>query len=163
MRKVKIAFVAPLYTYLKRTTPYPSMTSFDGGSGEVCQIRRIRTNTPLQAVVTLNDPVYLEPAGALAKRMTAIEGNAAATSEHGLRLALIRPVRVGESLPLTALQEDVQKSFEANSQGALSLIKSTRTTTPDGMTNAESASWIVVANTILNLDEFLTQNQAVIT
>jgi len=156
-------FRRAVYTYLKRTTPYPSMTSFDGGSGEVCQIRRIRTNTPLQAVVTLNDPVYLEPAGALAKRMTAIEGNAAATSEHGLRLALIRPVRVGESLPLTALQEDVQKSFEANSQGALSLIKSTRTTTPDGMTNAESASWIVVANTILNLDEFLTQNQAVIT
>ena len=62
-------FRRALYTYLKRTTPYPSMTTFDGGSGEVCQIRRIRTNTPLQALVTLNDPVYLEAAGALAKRM----------------------------------------------------------------------------------------------
>ena len=151
-------FRRAVYTYLKRTTPYPSMTTFDGGSGEVCQIRRIRTNTPLQALVTLNDPVYLEAAGALAKRMTAIEGNATARSEHGLRLALIRPVRDGESLPLTALQKDVQKSFEAKSQGALSLIQSTRTTTPDGMTNAEFASWIVVANTILNLDEFLTRN-----
>ena len=151
-------FRRAIYTYLKRTTPYPSMTTFDGGSGEVCQIRRIRTNTPLQALVTLNDPVYLEAAGALAKRMASIEGNAADRASHGLRLALIRPVRDGESLPLTALQQDVQKSYAANSQGALSLIKSTRTTTTDGMTDAEFASWIVVANTILNLDEFLTQN-----
>ena len=151
-------FRRALYTYLKRTTPYPSMTTFDGGSGEVCQIRRIRTNTPLQALVTLNDPVYLEAAGALAKRMAAIEGNAAARSEHGLRLALIRRVQDGESLPLTALQQDVQKSFVANSSAALSLIKSTRTATPAGMTDAEFAAWIVVANTILNLDEFLTRN-----
>ena len=151
-------FRRAIYTYLKRTTPYPSMTTFDGGSGEVCQIRRIRTNTPLQALVTLNDPVYLEAAGALAKRMAAIEGHAAARSEHGLRLALIRRVQDGESLPLTALQQDVQKSFVANSPAALSLIKSTRTATPAGMTDAEFAAWIVVANTILNLDEFLTRN-----
>ncbi len=151
-------FRRAIYTYLKRTTPYPSMTTFDGGSGEVCQIRRIRTNTPLQALVTLNDPVYLEAAGALAKRMAVIKGSAVDRAAHGLRLALIRPVRDGESLPLTALQQDVQKSYAANSQGALSLIKSTRTTTPGSMTDAEFAGWIVVANTILNLDEFLTQN-----
>ncbi|MEJ7596040.1 MAG: DUF1553 domain-containing protein, partial [Planctomycetaceae bacterium] len=151
-------FRRALYTYLKRTTPYPSMTTFDGGSGEVCQIRRIRTNTPLQALVTLNDPVYLEAAGALAKRMAVIKGNAADRAAHGLRLALIRPVRDGESLPLIALQQDVQKTYSANSQAALSLIKSSRITTPDGMTDAEFSSWIVVANTILNLDEFLTRN-----
>ena len=93
--------------YLKRTTPYPSMTTFDGGSGEVCQIRRIRTNTPLQALVTLNDPVYLEAAGAFARRMAVIEGHPADRAAHGLRLALVRPVREGESLPLIALQLDV--------------------------------------------------------
>ncbi|MBC7967709.1 MAG: PSD1 domain-containing protein [Fuerstia sp.] len=151
-------FRRALYTYLKRTTPYPSMTTFDGGSGEVCQIRRIRTNTPLQALVTLNDPVYLEAAGALARHMAFTQGSAAGKASHGLRRALIRPVLEGESVPLTALQQDVQKSYSANSQGASSLIKSTRTTTPDGMTDAEFASWIVVANTILNLDEFLTRN-----
>lgn len=151
-------FRRALYTYLKRTTPYPSMTTFDGGSGEVCQIRRIRTNTPLQALVTLNDPVYLEAAGALAKRMAVIKGSSADRAAHGLRQALIRPVRDGETLPLTALQQDIQKLYSANSLGALSLIKSTRATPPDGMTDAEFASWIVVANTILNLDEFLTQN-----
>ena len=151
-------FRRALYTYLKRTTPYPSMTTFDGGSGEVCQIRRIRTNTPLQALVTLNDPVYLEAAGALAKRMAVIEGHPADRAAHGLRLALVRPVREGESLPLIALQLDVQKSYAAKSQDATSLIQSSRTTTPDGMTDPEFASWIVVANTILNLDEFLTRN-----
>ncbi len=151
-------FRRALYTYLKRTIPYPSMTTFDGGSGEVCQLRRIRTNTPLQALVTLNDPVYLEAAGALAGRMAVINGSAAEKAAQGLRLALIRPVRDGESIPLLALQQDVQKSYEVKSQDATSLIKSTRTTTPDGMTDAEFASWIVVANTILNLDEFLTRN-----
>jgi hypothetical protein len=151
-------FRRALYTYLKRTTPYPAMTTFDGGSGEVCQIRRIRTNTPLQALVTLNDPVYLEAAGALAERMAMIKDSSASRVAYGLRLALIRPVREGETLPLTALQQDVEESYSTNSQGALSLIKSTRTTTPEGMTDAEFASWIVVANTILNLDEFLTRN-----
>ena len=151
-------FRRALYTYLKRTTPYPSMTTFDGGSGEVCQLRRIRTNTPLQALVTLNDPVYLEAAGALARRMAVINGSAAEKAAHGLRLALIRPVRDGELIPLLALQQDVQKSYAVKSQDAISLIQSSRTTTPDGMSDAEFAGWIVVANTILNLDEFLTRN-----
>ena len=151
-------FRRALYTYLKRTTPYPSMTTFDGGSGEVCQIRRIRTNTPLQALVTLNDPVYLEAAGALAKRMAMIDGDAAEKTSSGLRLALIRPLRDGETRPLIALQLDVQTAFGVDTSSATELILTTRTTTPHSMTDAEFASWIVVANTILNLDEFLTKN-----
>ena len=58
-----------LYTYWRRTTPYPSMVTFDSPSREFCVSRRIRTNTPLQALVTLNDPVYLEAAQALGNRM----------------------------------------------------------------------------------------------
>ncbi|MGV2340260.1 MAG UNVERIFIED_CONTAM: DUF1553 domain-containing protein [Planctomycetaceae bacterium] len=75
-------FRRALYTYLKRTTPYPSFTTFDSGSGEVCQIRRIRTNTPLQALVSLNDPVNLEAAGALALQMQAAGTDGV---QHGLR------------------------------------------------------------------------------
>ena len=56
-----------LYTYWRRTSPYPSMMTFDAGSRETCLVRRIRTNIPLQALVTMNDPVYVEAAGALAK------------------------------------------------------------------------------------------------
>src|SRR5262249_34479209 len=102
-----------LYTYLKRTTPYPSLLTFDGGSGEVCQIRRIRTNTPLQALVMLNDPVYLEAAAGLARRMVAEADAPAARAARGMRLALIRPLRDGEIAPLLALQKDAQKAFEA--------------------------------------------------
>jgi hypothetical protein len=134
------------------------MTTFDGGSGEVCQIRRIRTNTPLQALVTLNDPVYLEAAGALAKRMAMTEGGPVEKASAGLRLALIRPLRDGETRPLIALQQDVQTAFGDDAKSPAELILSTRATKPDGMTDAEFASWIVVANTILNLDEFLTKN-----
>lgn len=151
-------FRRALYTYLKRTTPYPSMTTFDGGSGEVCQIRRIRTNTPLQALVTLNDPVYLEAAGALAQKMAMTKGGPVEKASAGLRLALIRPLRDGETRPLIALQQDVQTAFGDDAKSPAEFIVSTRATRPDDMTDAEFASWIVVANTILNLDEFLTKN-----
>jgi hypothetical protein len=147
-----------LYTYLKRTTPYPSMMTFDGGSGEVCQVRRIRTNTPLQALVTLNDPVYLEAAAGLAQRMIKEARNIDSRAARGLRLALIRLLRQGEAAPLVALQKDAQKRFEAAPEKAAALLKSARATVPTGMSKPAFAAWVVTANAILNLDEFLTRN-----
>jgi mono/diheme cytochrome c family protein len=156
-----------LYTYLKRTTPYPSMITFDGGSGEVCQIRRIRTNTPLQALVTLNDPVYLEAAAGLARRVIEETGGPASKSPgaslasraaRGLRLALIRPLRKGETAPLIALQKEAQKAFETTPENADALLKSARATAPAGVSKPAFAAWIVTANAIMNLDEFLTRN-----
>ena len=147
-----------LYTYLKRTTPYPSMITFDGGSGEVCQIRRLRTNTPLQALVTLNDPVYLEAAAGLASRMVREPGDTSARTRRGLRLALIRPLRPGETVPLIALQKEAVRTFAAEPAKADKLIKAARANSPAGMSKTEFASWIVTANAILNLDEFLSRN-----
>lgn len=147
-----------LYTYLKRTTPYPSMTTFDAGSGEVCQIRRIRTNTPLQALVTLNDPVYLEAAAGLAQRMIGAARNDQARAARGLRLALIRRLRKGEVIPLLRLQREARTAFEASPEKAAALLKSTRAAAPEGMSRPEFAAWIVTANAILNLDEFLSRN-----
>jgi hypothetical protein len=144
-----------IYTYLKRTTPYPSMTTFDSGSGEVCQIRRIRTNTPLQALVTLNDPVSVEAAGALALRMAAAKEGAVA---RGLRLALIRPVREREVQLLAELQQDVQESLLQKPEEAKLLVQTSRARVPEGMSDAEFGSWVVVAGTILNLDEMLTRH-----
>ncbi|MCA9268973.1 MAG: DUF1553 domain-containing protein, partial [Planctomycetales bacterium] len=146
-----------LYTYLKRTTPYPSMTTFDGGSGEVCLVRRIRTNTPLQALVTLNDPVFLEAAAALASRMTTEESDARARAERGLRLALIRPARKGEVEPLLRLQTDATKAFSADAEKAAALIEASRGKAGE-LNPVEFAAWIVTANAILNLDELLTRN-----
>ena len=151
-------FRRALYTYLKRTTPYPSMTTFDSGSGEVCQIRRIRTNTPLQALVTLNDPVYLEAAGALAVRMVKEGRDADTRALRGLRLTVIRPVQHDELEPLLRLHADAARSFEKTSENAVALIQATRSKKPDEVSDVEFAAWIVVANTLLNLDEFLTRN-----
>jgi mono/diheme cytochrome c family protein len=147
-----------LYTYLKRTTPYPSMITFDGGSGEVCQIRRIRTNTPLQALITLNDPVFLEAAAGLARRMLTDARTANRRASQGLRLALIRPLRKGETAPLLWLQREAQLGFDAAPEKAEALLKSSRANVPDGVSKSEFAAWIVTANAILNLDEFLSRN-----
>ena len=147
-----------LYTYLKRTTPYPTMTTFDGGSGEVCQIRRIRTNTPLQALVVLNDPVYLEAAAALAKRMVEAGPDDATRATHGLRLALIRPLHEHEIDPLLKLQQDALAKFTASPTQAAEFLKTVRSQTPQGCSEAAFAAWVVTANAILNLDEFLSRN-----
>jgi hypothetical protein len=144
-----------LYTYLKRTTPYPSFTTFDGGSGEVCQIRRIRTNTPLQALVSLNDPVNLEAAGALALQMQAAGADGV---QQGLRRALIRPVTSDELQPLKQLQRDVAAQLKDNPDRAAALLQAARLQLPPGVSAAELGSWVVTASAILNLDEFLTRN-----
>jgi len=148
-----------IYTYLKRTTPYPSLIALDGGSGEVCLIRRIRTNTPLQALVTLNDPVFLEAAAGLAKRMVSDESASddVARIESGLRFALFRPVREGETQPLIELRKSVLESFQVDPKAANDLIETCRAAWV-GQEPAEAASWIVIASAILNLDEFLTRN-----
>jgi hypothetical protein len=127
-----------LYTYLKRTSPHPAMLTFDAGSGEVCQIRRVRTNTPLQALVTLNDPAFVEAAGALSKRMTSVE--------HGFRLVLTRPPSDAERDRLTALHKTLQADFAAQPDEAKALLKSAGL--PDG-----DAAMVALANVLLNLDE----------
>jgi hypothetical protein len=147
-----------IYTYLKRTTPYPTFTSFDAGSGEVCLVRRIRTNTPLQALITLNDPVYLEAAAALSNRMIDSAPNLEERLTHGLRLALIRPVTDSDIQPLSELFKDASAAYEADPKQANELIESARGKCPDNIPNHEYAAWIVTASAILNLDEFLSRN-----
>jgi cell division septum initiation protein DivIVA len=108
--------------------------------------------------VTLNDPVYLEAAAGLARRMVTEAATTEARAARGLRLALIRPLREGEFAPLLALQKDAQKMFQAAPEKANALLKSARVTAPTGISKAAFAAWIVTANAILNLDEFLTRN-----
>ena len=93
-----------LYTFWRRTVPYPSMAVFDAPSREICAIRRVRTNTPLQSLVTLNDPVYVEAAQALARRIVGDGGTTVLSrARHGLQLCLGRPPRPEQVEPLVAL------------------------------------------------------------
>ena len=146
-----------IYTYLKRTTPYPLMTTFDAGSGEVCQIRRLRTNTPLQALVTLNDPVFLEASAALARRIVTGSESDEQRAAYGLRLAVIRDLNPAEASPLVRLFEDTLRSFRSSPDKATNLLKMARAIPVPGVDEPTLAAWTVVANTILNLDEVLTR------
>ncbi|MEC8474030.1 MAG: PSD1 and planctomycete cytochrome C domain-containing protein, partial [Planctomycetota bacterium] len=97
-----------LYTYKKRTSPYPAMTTFDSSSGEVCQIRRIRTNTPLQALVTLNDVAFFEAAGGLAKRMTESSPVLRQQLSNGFQMTLVRRPDKSELERLVELYETLE-------------------------------------------------------
>jgi hypothetical protein len=147
-----------LYTSWRRTTPYPSFMTFDATSREVCTIRRIRTNTPLQALVTMNDPVFIEAAQALARRIVSEGGddvNARVT--YAFRLTLTRPPSDNERARLASLYEKLLERYRADSGAAMPMATDPLGPVPQGMDVAELAAWTVVGNVLLNLDETLAR------
>jgi len=148
-----------LYTYWRRTSPYPSMLTFDAGTRDVCVMRRIRTNTPLQALVTLNDPVYVEAAGGLAKRIIASSGKANTERvTNGFRMVAVRPPDNVETKLLLSMLDDAVIHFKGKNTQAKALIKSAGVTKPKGESDETFAAWITLANVLLNLDEVMMRN-----
>jgi hypothetical protein len=147
-----------LYTFWRRTIPYPSMTTFDAPSRETCTVRRVRTNTPLQAFVTLNDPVYVEAAQALARRIMK-EGGASAEdrARYGLRLVLAHPPQPEQVKRVLALFEEERAHYKADGKAATALATDPLGPLPAGTEPAEAAAWTVVANVLLNLDGVMTK------
>ncbi len=145
-----------LYTFWRRTVPYPSMAAFDATSRETCTVRRIRTNTPLQAFVTLNDPVYVECAQALARRIVREGGK---TDEDrvrfGLRLCLCRPPRTEQIQQVMELFQKEREHYRKDTKAAMALATDPLGPLPAGMDAVELAAWTVVANVLLNLDAVL--------
>lgn len=145
-----------LYTEWRRTSPYPSMTTFDAPSREVCTLRRNRSNTPLQALVTLNDPVYVEAAQALGRRMLTEGGDSpAAKAKLGFELSLLREPQPHEVARLVQLFERAVTYFAEHADEAKELATDPLGPVPEGMPLADAAAWTAVANVLLNLDEFL--------
>ena len=144
-----------LYTFWKRTAPYPSFMSFDAPSREYCVVRRPRTNTPLQALAFLNDPVYIEAAQALARRMIAESSSTdpQARLSRGFRLCLARTPQRAEAERLLALFNHELERFRADDKAAQSIGGAA--SPADDI--AERAAWTVVANVLLNLDETLNK------
>lgn len=140
-----------LYTEVRRNSPYPSFATFDAPNREVCTIRRGRTNTPLQAFVTLNDPVFIETHQALARRVTN-EGD-----KIGLmfRLCLSREPSVKERMALTRLHEESLTAYRADADRALKMATDPLGPVPKDADVAELAAWTTVANVVMNLDEFV--------
>lgn len=147
-----------LYTKWRRTTPYPSMMAFDAPSREVCTIRRIATNTPLQALVTLNDPVYVEAAQALARRVVAEGGDAnEARIVYAFRLCLSRQPTDAEKTRLLQLLEQALAEYRQQPEMAKTIATDPLGPLPEGADAAELAAWTLVGNVLMNLDEFLSR------
>lgn len=148
-----------LYTFLRRSMPYPSMQIFDAPSREVCTSRRIRTNTPLQAFVTLNDPAYVEMAQALGRRMhTEGSGDIEAGVRRGLWLVLQRPPAAVDVAELVTLFEDVLETWEGREEEALALATDPLGALPESLGAEVAAAWTTVANVLLNLDAVLVKD-----
>ena len=145
-----------IYTFWRRTAPYPSMVAFDAGSRETCVARRIRTNTPLQALVTLNDEAFIEAAGGLAGRAWS-ETRGTGELDRALRLAIARRPDARELAVLEDLLDSETSRFRSEPDRAKALIEAARARVPEGLDAAAFAARIVVANVILNLDEFLNR------
>jgi mono/diheme cytochrome c family protein len=147
-----------LYTFWRRTVPYPSMATFDAPSRENCTLRRLPTNTPLQAYVTLNDPCFVEAAQALARRLLR-EGGASAAEKvrFGLRLCLVRPPKDEQVKALVELFERERAAYAAKADEARKLATDPLGPLADGCDAAEAAAWTAVANVLLNLDGVLTR------
>jgi mono/diheme cytochrome c family protein len=145
-----------LYTMWRRSSPYPSMDTFDAPTREVCTVRRSRTNTPLQALVTLNDPVYVEAAQALARRITAEGGpDEASRAAYGFRLCLARAPREAERDRLVTLYREARRRYTEQPDQAVAMATDPLGPAPEGADVTDLAAWTVVGNVLLNLDEMV--------
>ena len=146
------------YTFWRRTVPDPAIAAFDAPSREVCAIKRVRTNTPLQALVTLNDPVYVEAAQALGRRIVAEGGSTPEDRARlGLELVLGRPPRDEQVAPLVALHAAQLERYRDDPAAAAALATDPIGPLPEGADAADLAAWTAVANVLLNLDSVLTR------
>ncbi|PHN08095.1 hypothetical protein CRP01_03105 [Flavilitoribacter nigricans DSM 23189 = NBRC 102662] len=158
-----------VYTYWRRTSPYPSMVSFDAPSREFCVVRRIRTNTPLQALVALNDPVFLEAAQAMARSGSQTSDSVDENIQTIFQKAIFRVPTGSELQQLEQVYEDALADYQDDQQAARDLLTPQdqllfnsvpqETPPPDCAEKdcAELAAMTVVANVILNLDAFITK------
>ena len=147
-----------LYTFWRRSAPYPAFLAFDAPSREVCVERRSRTNTPLQALATLNDPAFVQPAAALARRILGeSRGTAEDRAAYGFRLVLARKPRKAELDHLVALYAENLAQYRRDPAAAAAMAATAAIAIADGADKAELAAWTVVANVLLNLDETVTK------
>jgi hypothetical protein len=149
-------FRRALYTYLKRTAPYPSMMTFDGGAREVCIPRRIRTNTPLQALTSLNDSTSHVIARNLAFRMQKTGGNEASKQiQKGYEIMMYKPISPVRQKALVDLYNTALNKFKKDKKAMNEIIglKSI-----EKGSNPETAAMVIVAGAMLNMDEWLNKN-----
>ena len=151
-----------LYTYWRRTAPFPMALTFDLRNRDVCIPKRSRTNTPLQALNTLNDPIFFECAGALAKKMVHATDQARrkgtpkdkiddAGLTYGFRACTSRYPKPNELIALRKLLKNSYESLSKNGEAAAKLLRAAKLSDKPELTT-QYAAYTVVANALLNLD-----------
>jgi Protein of unknown function (DUF1553)/Protein of unknown function (DUF1549)/NedA-like, galactose-binding domain/Planctomycete cytochrome C len=148
-----------LYTFMRRSTPYPSMVVFDAPSREICTLRRVRTNTPLQAFVTLNDPAFVECAQALGRRI--LQKAAASSVEqlaYGYLLCMGHAAPSADLAVLKKLFQEQLQHYQLHPDEATQLASDPLGPLPPNADSAQYAAMTVVANVLLNLDGFLNKD-----
>jgi mono/diheme cytochrome c family protein len=146
-----------MYTFWKRTCPPPGLMTFDAPNREVCVARRSTTNTPLQALVLLNDPTYIEAARKLAEQM--LRGGTTVESQLtiGFRRAIGRTPSDEEARLLLKIHAGALARFQADNAAARELLKIGNAPADASLNETDLAAWTIVASTILNLDETITK------
>ena len=143
-----------LYTFLRRTSPYPTFMTFDATSREFCTVRRVRTNTPLQALTGMNDGAFFEAARALASRvLREAPASSRGRAAYAFRVATGRHPSDPE---ITRIEQSFKRQlshYRSKPEDARRVLE----TDAAAKDEAEQAAWTLVANALLNLDEVLTK------
>lgn len=141
-----------IYTMIRRSAPYPSLMTYDAPSREFCTVRRVRTNTPLQALTSLNDPYFFDAARAMARRLMSEGGSTTADRiTYGFRLTTARKPSQSELERITAFYDQEAEEFSKTPDSAYKVVGNKDTDAP------QEAAWTMVSNVLLNADEALTK------
>jgi hypothetical protein len=146
-----------MYTFWKRTMPPPALATFDAPDREKCAARRALTNTPLQALVLLNDPTYIEASRALAEHMLRQERDADKRIAYGFRVITNRRPTGQETRVLRDLAKQQLSVYRADKKAAADLLGVGESKYSKAVDPAELAAWTMVASTMFNLDEAITK------
>jgi hypothetical protein len=147
-----------VYMYWCRTFLHPSLLAFDAPTREECNVDRPRSNTPLQALVLLNDPTYVEAARALAERVVRHGGKTDAEHiAYTYRLALQRQPRPAELKLLTALVAKHRAEYKSDPKAAAELLTVGLKPVPEDLDKSDLAAWTSITRTVLNLHEVITR------
>ncbi len=137
-----------MYTFFKRTAPYPDLMTFDCPDANVANVRRTVSNTPLQALTTLNAKTFAEAARALAQRVLSEPcADDTARMQRAIRICLARPAQERETSVLLGLLHDARDYYSTHEADA-----------KKAASDAESAAWTTTARILLNTDEFITRD-----
>jgi hypothetical protein len=144
-----------VYTMIRRSAPYPSLVTYDAPSREFCTVRRVRTNTPLQALTSLNDPYFFEAARALAKRLAEEGGNSVSDRiAYAFRLTVSRGPSPSELDRVATFYKQQETEYSKHPEAAYKVIGAESEPPSEA---AQSAAWTMVANVLLNTDEAITK------